>query len=102
TRQSEQRLELAAVRPLRGVVEREIVHVQLEAAVRPEPNELPHLVGVPRRPEGRHAHDLVLALVDLEAEKRGEGTIKQANRVRKPDLVREPQLRTLAAATAGR
>src|SRR5438477_232588 len=73
--------ELRIEGPVGRVVEREVIHVQLERAVLADTDQLPDLVHVARRPEGRHTHDLVLALVDLEAEERGERAVEQAKRM---------------------
>src|SRR5436190_13997927 len=101
-RGAEQGLEAARVGLVRGAVKGEVVHVQLEAAVRMKADHLPHFVDVTGRAEGRHAHDLVLALVDLEAEERGERAVEEAERMGKPDLLQEPQLGAPAEAEARR
>ena len=49
-------------------------------------DQLLDLVDVARLAVRRHAHHLVLALVDLEAEEGGEGAVEQAERVREADL----------------
>ena len=52
-------------------------------------HDLPDLVDVPGLAVRRHAHDLVLALVHLEAEERGEAPIQQPERMREAHLLRE-------------
>src|SRR5262249_60559911 len=69
--------EPVAVRALGRPVELEVAHVELEAPVVRGPNELPHAVNMPGDAERRHAHHLVLALVDLEAEEGREGTVAE-------------------------
>ena len=51
------------------------------------PDQLPHLVDIARLAIGRHAHHLVFALVDLEAEERGERAVQQSQRVREHHLL---------------
>src|SRR5262249_36981868 len=72
-RRSEQRLEPVAERSVRRIVEREVIHVELEAAVAVEPDELLHLVDVTGDPEGRHPHHLVLPLIHLESQNAAHG-----------------------------
>jgi hypothetical protein len=68
----EQRGQFPRVRPMRGAMEVEVLHVQAEAPVGRHPDQLADVVHVARRPIRRHAHDLVLALVHLETEEGGE------------------------------
>ena len=71
----------------RRVVEREVVHVEPEAAVARTCRRTRETSSTYRgSPYGRHAHDLVLALVHLEAEEGGEGRVEEAERVREVDL----------------
>ncbi len=101
-RRAEELDEPVAVRALRRPVELEVAHVELEAAVVRRPDQLPHAVDVPRRPEGRHPHDLVLTLVDLEAEERGEGAVEEPQRVREPDLLQQGELGAAPDPDGGR
>src|SRR5690606_41209019 len=64
-------------------MEREGVHIQLKAAVVVQRDELLDFVDVARLAIGRHAHDLIFAVVHAEAEKRRKRRIQQAERVRK-------------------
>ena len=69
--------ELLAVPGVARVVVREVVHVEAERAVGRHLDQLPHLVDVSGLAVRRHAHDLVFALVDLEAEKGREDAVEQ-------------------------
>jgi len=82
-------------------MEREIVHVELEATVAVRPNDLVHLVDIAGDAERRHPHHLVLPVVHLESEERREGAVEQAEGVRKPDLLRQPDLGAAPDAEAG-
>jgi len=75
------------------VVVGEAVHVKAEGAVR---TKMDHLVQDQVRkaglPVGRHAHDLVLALVDLEAQEGREGAVQKPQRVGVMHLLVEEDL----------
>src|SRR5262245_4116756 len=98
-RRTEEADELRAERPFRGALEEEVVQVELEAAICGNSHELVNLVDVAWFPEWRHAHHLVLTVIDLEAEEGGEGAVEQAERVRKPNLVGDPDRVALADAS---
>ena len=86
-------------------VEVEIVEIEPEGAVGGARNQLANLVGHGRPSKSGKPHHLVFALVDLEAEKGGEGRIEHAERVRKADLPVEEDRGAaprLALAGAGR
>ena len=88
-RAAEEALELGVEGPVGGTVIGEVVHVEGEAAVVVEVQELADVGGVLRRPVGRHPHDLVFALVDLEPEKRREDAVEETQGVREADLAEE-------------
>src|SRR5262249_32876682 len=81
TRAAKEPLELAVERGVRRTMVGEVLHVEREAAVVVECQELADVVDVLRLSVGRHAHDLVLALVDLEAEERGKDAVEESERV---------------------
>ena len=83
-------------------MEAEVVHVEFEAAVAMQPDELLHLIDVAGLPERRHPHDLVLALVDLEAEKGGKGAVEQPQRMGKADFLEQVDLCPLSNPETGR
>ena len=82
-----------------GRVVLEVLEDEREAAVRRAANHLADLLGHRRPPVGGKPHDLVLVLVDREAEIRGERRIQHAERVREPDLA---QQRDVGRAAVGR
>src|SRR5581483_4306350 len=73
---AEQLHEFAAISLVRGVMETEIVHIQRERPILVLVHELPDFVHIARLAIGSHAHDLVLALIYLEAEKSGERRVQ--------------------------
>src|SRR5262245_59135319 len=79
-------------------MKREVIHVQLETAIGVDANQLSHVVRITWRAEGSHAHDLVLAFVDLESQESGEGAVEQAEGMGKPDLLDVPDVGSLADA----
>ena len=81
-------------------MEAEIIHVQRKGTVIILPHELPNFIDVAGCAIRRHAHHLVLALVDLEAEKCGEGAVEEAEGMRKVDLLGETDL-IVASHTRG-
>jgi hypothetical protein len=58
------------------------------------------LVDIAGDAEGRHPHHLVLPVVHLESQERREGTVEQAEGVRKTDLPGEPDLAPSSHAEA--
>ena len=80
----------------------EIVHVQLEAAVRLNIDQVvfDH-GGEPRLAIGRKPHHLVLAGIHLEAGIVGERRIEQAKRMGKVDLLQHVQLMAMANGQGG-
>ncbi len=82
-------------------MEGEIGQAQLETAVGLQPQEFVELVPEPRLAECRQAHDLVFALVDLEAEVGRQGRIEQAQRVGIFDRPDAGQLGALALPDGG-
>ncbi len=65
----------------------QVAHVQAEAAVLGQRDQLAHLVEPGRPAVGRHAHDLVLTFVDLETQVAGECAVQQPERMRVANLV---------------
>jgi hypothetical protein len=53
-----------------GVMKGEILHVELKTTISPEPEQLVHFVDIAGAFEGRHAHHLVFALIDLKPRER--------------------------------
>src|SRR5439155_4726139 len=100
-RLAEEGLELAVEGARRRVVEGEVVHVEPEAPIRRDVNELPDLFDVARTPVGRHAHYLVLALVHLEAQESGERAVEQPERVREAQLPLDGDRRPLTERGRG-
>src|SRR4029079_15887342 len=62
-------------------------------------NQLPHLLDHRRAAVGREPHDLVLVLVDSEAEVRGERRVEHSKGMWIPDLTKQPDLRAALVAT---
>ena len=58
------------------VVIREIAHIELERAVIAQVDEVAHLAVIRRLTVGRQPHELIFAVVDLEACVRGEDAVK--------------------------
>src|SRR5579875_1578003 len=68
--------EFLAVSVGRRMVEREVAHIEPEAAVLAYTDQRSHLVRVAGRAERRHSHYLVLAIVYLEPQKGGKGAVQ--------------------------
>src|SRR5580658_5950661 len=64
-------------------------------------DEFPDFLGKSRLSIGGHAHDLVLAFVHFEPQKRREGAVKKANRMRKLHLLYELDIIAPSHARAG-
>ncbi len=90
--------ELRRDRGVRGVLEREVVEVEPVGSVRADADHLLDAVDVPGLAVGRHAHQLVLALVHLEAAVRGERRVEQPERVREAALLLDVDPRAAADA----
>src|SRR5207237_3072669 len=97
TRWPEQLDEPRGVRSTRGRLVLEVLRDEREGAIRSTTNQLADLAGQCRPPVGGQAHDLVLVLVDREAEIRGEGRIQHAERMREPDFAEQCDVRTAVA-----
>ena len=70
-------LELGVEGLVRGMVVREIGHVEGKPTVVVWLHKLPDLIGVLGSSVRRHAHDLVLPFVDLKSKKCGEDAVEQ-------------------------
>ncbi len=93
----EGRREAVRRRPVVG----EVLHVLPQRAVVVDADHLHDPVHVLGLAVGRHAHELVLALVDLEAAVGGEGAVEQADGVREAHLLEHLELRAAAHAHGG-
>jgi hypothetical protein len=82
-------VELLCQRRARREVVGEVAHVVPERAVLADPDHLLDAVDVLRLPVGRHAHELVLALVHLEAAVGGERRVQEADRMGEPHLLHD-------------
>jgi hypothetical protein len=89
-------IHLLIVGLMRGVMEREIIHVELEAAILGGANELIDLVPVLWHPKRRHTHHLVLAFVHLKTQKRGKSAVLKPQGVREPNLFSKLDIRPSA------
>ena len=61
---------------LSGAMKGEVVHIEFEAAITIDPDQLVHLVDISGRPKGSHPHHLVFAFIDLKAQEGGKGTVE--------------------------
>src|SRR5688572_19995802 len=77
-------------------MEAEIIHVQLEAAVVIDANELMNFIHVPGLAERRHSHDFVFALIYFKSEEGGKSAVEKSDGVRKRNFFQTFDLRPFA------
>src|ERR1700675_1570319 len=98
TRLAEQFDEAMGVGLVRGVMETEIIHVEVKGSVGILLDELPNLVDIARLAVRRHPHDLIFTLIDFKAQERGKRAVQKPERMRENHLL--PQIDLVAAAGA--
>ena len=97
-RRAEEAFELGVECGVGRMVVGEVIHVEGERPVVVQPHELAYVIGVLRGPVRRHPHHLVLALVDLEAQKGREDAVEEPQGMWEADLAEKLEVRAPAHA----